>query len=86
MAQNFKDMGENRIMQQISAIFSVFMVLFYIGVGCFFIFYFKNSFVDRAVIVIMGSTFFFYGLYRAFRSYVQIKEIFFSKNGKNEEN
>jgi hypothetical protein len=79
-------MNESRIMQQITAIFSVFMVLFYIGIGSFFVFYFKNSFVDRAVIVIMGSTFFFYGIYRAFRSYIQIKSIFFSKNEDSDEN
>ena len=79
-------MNENRIMQQISAIFSVFMVLFYIGIGCFFIFFFKNSFVDRAVLVIMGSTFFFYGIYRAFKSYIQIKDIFFSRNEESEDN
>jgi hypothetical protein len=77
-------MNENRIMQQISAIFSVFMVFFYIGVGCFLIFFLKESLVDKAVRVIMGSTFFFYGLYRAFRAYAQIRSLFFSKNEDKE--
>jgi hypothetical protein len=73
-------MNENRIMQQISAIFSVFMVVFYIGVGYLFIFYFDQYFLDKPVRVIIGSSFIFYGIYRAFRSYVQIRSIFFSKD------
>jgi hypothetical protein len=73
-------MNENKIMQQISAIFSVFMVFFYIGVGCFLIFYFDHTYIDKPVRVIMGSTFIFYGLYRAFRAYIQIIRLFFSKD------
>jgi hypothetical protein len=77
-------MNENRIMQQISAIFSVFMVVFYIGVGYVFIFYFDQYFLDKPIRVIMGSTFIFYGIYRAFRTYVQIKSIFFTKDDNTE--
>jgi hypothetical protein len=44
----------------------------------------KESLVDKAVRVIMGSTFFFYGLYRAFRAYAQIRSLFFSKNEDKE--
>ena len=84
MGPNLIDMNENRIMQQISAIFSVFMVFFYIGVGFFLIFFLKDSLVDKAVRVIMGSTFFFYGLYRAFRAYTQIRNLFFTKNEDTE--
>jgi len=76
-------MNDNRIMQQISAIFSVFMVFFYIGIGCFFVFYFDSTFLDKPVKVIMGSTFFFYGLYRAFKAYVDIKNVFFTKDDDN---
>ncbi len=77
-------MNENKIMQQISAIFSVFMVFFYIGVGSFFMIYFDNSYVDKPVRVIMGSTFIFYGIYRAFRAYVQIKKLFFTPDQDSE--
>ena len=80
MASNILIMSENKIMQQISAIFSVFMVIFYIGIGCFFVFYFDQTYLDKPIRVIMGSTFFFYGLYRAFRAYVQISKVFFSKD------
>ncbi|HUX97708.1 MAG TPA: hypothetical protein VMV47_18400 [Bacteroidales bacterium] len=77
-------MNENRIMQQISAIFSVFMVFFYVGVGCFLIFYFENSYVDKALRVIMGSTFIFYGIFRTFKAYVQIKKLFFTREEDND--
>jgi hypothetical protein len=77
-------MNENRILQQVTAIFSLFMVFFYLGIGSFLIFYSKLSYLDKAVRVIMGSTFIFYGLYRAYRSYVKIVEVFFTED-KNKE-
>jgi hypothetical protein len=77
-------MNENKIMQQISAIFSVFMVFFYIGIGCFLIFYSGLAYLDKPIRVIMGSTFLFYGIYRAFRAYVQIKQLFFSKDSNED--
>jgi hypothetical protein len=77
-------MNENRLMQQVTTIFSTFMVLFYLGVGCYFIFYSDFSYLDKSVRVIMGSTFLFYGLYRAYRSYVKIVEVFFTKDNDEE--
>ncbi len=77
-------MKENKIMQQISAIFSLFMVFFYLGVGIFFIFYSNLSTLDKAVRNIMGFTMIFYGLYRAFRTYNQIVEVFFTHNKDKE--
>ena len=79
-------MNENRLMQQVTAIFSIFMVFFYVGVGIFFVFFSDQSFLDKPVRVIMGSTFIFYGLYRAYRTYVKITEAFFSrKKNKDQE-
>jgi len=66
-------------MQQVVAIFSSFMVLFYFGVGIYLIFYFDGSTLDKSIRVLMGSTFIFYGIYRAFRAYVKIKEVFFTE-------
>jgi hypothetical protein len=71
-------MDSNKLMQQVTAIFSTFMVFFYIGVGFLLIFYTKLNYVDKAVRVIMGTTFIFYGLYRAYRTYVKIIEVFFT--------
>jgi len=77
-------MNDNRLMQQVTAIFSIFMVFFYLGVGCYLVFFSDNSYLDKSVRVIMGSTFLFYGLYRAYRAYVKIVEAFFSGD-KNRE-
>jgi hypothetical protein len=76
-------MSENRIMQQVTTIFSVFMVFFYIGVGIFLIFYMERTIVDKPVRVILGSTFLLYGFFRAFRAYMKIVEVFFKKDEKD---
>jgi len=77
-------MDGNRLMEQVTAIFSAFMVIFYLGVGWYIAFYFNLSYLDKAVRVIMGSTFIFYGLYRAYRAYVKIVEVFFTRNDNDE--
>ena len=73
-------MNENKLMQQVTAIFSIFMVIFYLGVGILLIFYTSFSYLDKAVRVIMGTTFIFYGIYRAFRAYSKVLEVFFTKD------
>ena len=70
-------------MQQVTTIFSVFMVFFYIGVGIFLIFYMERTIVDKPVRVILGSTFLLYGFFRAFRAYMNIVEVFFKKDDKD---
>lgn len=77
-------MNENRMLQQVTTIFSTFMVFFYLGVGTYLIFFSDFSYIDKPVRVIMGSTFLFYGLYRAYRAYVKIVEVFFTRNKNNE--
>jgi Ca2+/Na+ antiporter len=66
-------MNDNRIMKQLTAIFSLFMVFFYLGVGIFLLFFFKaeQSLLGKPVFVI------FYGLYRAYTTYVSIVRLFF---------
>jgi Na+/phosphate symporter len=77
-------MNGDRLMQQVIAIFSVFMVLFYLGAGWYFVFYSDLSNLNKAVRVLLGSTFIFYGLYRAYRAYVKIVEVFFTKDEDDE--
>lgn len=72
-------MDQNKILEQGAAIFSIFMVFFYIGAGIYLIFFFE-TYLDRALLVILGSTLIFYGLFRAFRTYVKIVEVFFKDN------
>lgn len=73
-------MNENRLMQQVTAIFSFFMVFFYLGLGTYLIFFMELSSLDKAVRILFGSAIIFYGSYRAFRAYVKIKEVFFTKD------
>jgi len=77
-------MDNNKIMKQVTAIFNLFMVFFYLGGGIFLIFFFKNTYLDQAVLVLMGSVFVFYGLYRAYRTYVSIVDLFFRKDNDDE--
>ncbi len=75
-------MNTNKLMEQVVAIFSIFMVFFYLGVGFYIIFIFPKGYTSlgKPVLVIMGSAFLFYGLYRAYRTYVKIVEVFFTKD------
>ncbi len=77
-------MDGNRILRQMGAIFSIFMVFFYLGIGIYLAFFFEKTYLDKALRVIVGSTFIFYGLYRAYRTYIQIVEAFFTDD-KNAE-
>jgi hypothetical protein len=73
-------MDSNKVLQQVMAIFSIFMVFFYIGVGTYMAFFYNMTYIDKPVLVIIGTTFIFYGLYRAYRSFIMIRNLFF--NGK----
>jgi hypothetical protein len=78
-------MGGHKIMQQFHAMFGVFMVMFYVGIGLFMLVIADKYFViDKAIRVIMGSTFLFFGIYRAFVSYKQIREAFFTRDADEE--
>jgi Na+/phosphate symporter len=77
-------MTGDRLMQQVIAVFSVFMVFFYLGAGWYFIFYFDMSILNKSVRVLFGSAFIFYGLYRAYRAYIKIVQVFFTKEDDDE--
>jgi cytochrome c biogenesis protein CcdA len=77
-------MNNNKLMQQVTAIFSIIMVFFYLGAGIFLIFYFKQTVVDRVVIVIFGAVLIFYGFYRAFTTYLSIVKLFFRHKDDDE--
>ena len=74
-------MDQNKILQQIQAMFGIFMVMFYIGGGIFFLFFADRYFnVNKALFGIMGGSFLFYGIYRIFATYKQLVDAFFTKN------
>lgn len=78
-------MDDNKILQQISSIFSIFMVLFYIGVGVFLIFFFEQSIINKETRVIIGLAFLIYGTFRTFKVFFQIKRLFFNKETDDEQ-
>jgi hypothetical protein len=77
-------MNENKLMQQVGTIFGVFMTIFYIGVGLYLAFFNNLYWIDKFLLKLVGITFSLYGVYRAFRTYQKIKEVFFSGD-KDEE-
>jgi len=81
-------MNDNKISQQFHALFGVFMVMFYLGVGIFVLFFagkmFRIEGEYKAMLVIMGITFLFYGTYRIYVTYKQIVEAFFTKDKDKE--
>jgi cytochrome c biogenesis protein CcdA len=76
--EKISGMNENKLMQQVATIFGTFMTLFYFGVGFYLILSPNLTYVDKFLRILVGSTFIFYGLYRAYRTYVKIKEVFFT--------
>lgn len=79
-------MNSNRIMQQFHAIFGIFFVLFYIGTAVF-LFFFSDMFsIDPALRMIVGVSFLLYGIYRAFKSYSDLKNLFKPREDDEEEN
>jgi len=78
-------MNDNKILQQFHAMFGIFMVVFYLGIGIFLLFFASKMFnIDKAIRVIMGSTFLLYGLYRIYVTSKQIVKAF-SQKDKNKE-
>ncbi|HOS73591.1 MAG TPA: hypothetical protein PLZ75_14185 [Bacteroidales bacterium] len=74
-------MNDNRILQQIYAMFGIFMVMFYLGGGIFFLFFADRLLnINKAILGILGGTFLLYGVYRIFVTYKQITDAFFSKD------
>ena len=73
-------MNSNRILQQFHAMFGIFMVMFYIGVGIFLLFFADMFNIDKAIRGIIGSTFMLYGIYRIFVTYKQIVNAFIKKD------
>jgi hypothetical protein len=76
-------MNENRMMNQVSAVFGVFMTVFYIGVGLY-VALTNDLMLDKAVRGLFGFTFAFYGVYRGFRTFQKIRDAFFRRDDEHE--
>jgi hypothetical protein len=77
-------MNERRLMDQIGVIFGAFMTIFYIAVGLYLAFFSNLYWMDKFLLRLLGITFALYGVYRAFRTYQKIREVFFSGNNNEE--
>lgn len=77
-------MNGNKITNQFTALFGIFMVVFYLGVGIFLIVSSDKFLIDKALLKIMGGAFIIMGLYRIFSTYRKIKEVFFSPDEEDE--
>lgn len=76
-------MNENRLMNQVSAVFGIFMTVFYIGIGLY-IATTDDLIIDKPVLVIFGVTFALYGVYRGFRSIQKVRDAFFRRDRDDE--
>jgi len=74
---------QKKIMDQISAIFGIFMTFFYIIVGLFLILAKSLYYIDSLLRNIVGITFLIYSLYRGYVSYLKVKEAFFGDVRRN---
>ncbi|MHC1703148.1 MAG: hypothetical protein AB9846_04505 [Tenuifilaceae bacterium] len=71
-------MSTNRWYSQFMILFGAIMTFFYIGVGLYFILSTDLTNIDKFIRYLVGGTFVFYGLFRLYRTFVKIKEEFFS--------
>jgi hypothetical protein len=60
------------------------MVIIYLGFGTLLLFYSGFNYLNKALRVLVGYPIIFYGLYRAYRAYVEIVEVFFTKDDDDE--
>lgn len=75
-------MSMNNWYSQFMIMFGVIMTLFYVGVGLYFIFSTNLAHIDSFIRYLVGGVFIFYGIYRAFRVFEKVKEVFFTNNEK----
>ncbi len=77
-------MNDNRIMKQVSAIFGIFMVLFYIIAGIYLIFFFKST-LNSALTGFFGSVLILYGIFRGYTTVSNIIRLFGRRSNSDEE-
>jgi len=71
-------MSANRWYSQFMILFGAIMTFFYIGVGLYFILSTDLTNIDKFIRYLVGGTFVFYGVFRLYRTYIKVKEEFFS--------
>lgn len=77
-------MNNDRISRQFHAIFGIFMVFFYLGVGIFLLFFADMFTLDRALLGMIGGAFILLGLYRIYSTYRKITQAFSREKEEDE--
>jgi amino acid permease len=77
-------MNNNRISKQFDAIFGIFMVCFYLGIGIFLIFFSDMFTINKALLRIIGGAFILMGLYRIYSTYRKITQAFSREKEEDE--
>jgi len=78
-------MDSKKLYDKIFAIFGLFMVFFYLGLGYILIFSPILDYIDKPLRVIIGIPLIVYGIYRAVTSYEKIKKSFFTDDDDDNE-
>jgi hypothetical protein len=78
-------MKENKLKEQLMAMFDIFMTLFYLGAGSYFLLAKKLSLTPdptygRFFLILVGSMFIINGIYRGYKTYLKIVELFFTRD------
>ncbi len=84
-------MKENKLKDQVLAMFDIFMTLFYLSAGSYFLFAKKLTLThdptsNRFFLVLVGSTFIINGIYRGYKTYLKIVELFFTRDEAKKHN
>ncbi|MGD0582205.1 MAG: hypothetical protein ABR974_04575 [Bacteroidales bacterium] len=77
-------MNQQRMMDQVTAVFGIFMTAFYIGVGIYLAFYAKLT-IDNAIKNLVAYPFILFGVYRGFRTYQKLRDSFFRKSDNEDD-
>lgn len=80
-------MKGQKLKEQVLAMFDIFMTLFYLCAGSYFLFAKKisltqNPTYNRFFLVLVGATFIINGIYRGYKTYIKIVELFFTNDNE----
>ena len=78
-------MNSNKLYNQIMALFGGLMSFFYAGLGLYIIFSPDLVNIEKVIRTIFGSTMILYGIYRMYRTYIKIIEVFFKDESPEDE-
>lgn len=73
------------MMDQVTAVFGLFMTFFYAGVGAYLLISRDLYYIDKYLRNIVGGAFILFGIYRGFRTVVKLRDLYFSGREENDD-